>query len=205
VSGRRGDPLDAYRRKRNFAASPEPPAERSHRTRPPRLRFVVQKHRASHLHYDFRLEAGGVLKSWAVPKGPTLDPSQRRLAMHVEDHPLEYRNFEGVIPAPNYGAGEVIVWDRGTYTLAEGTNPVREIAKGRIKFVLHGKKLKGLFTLVRMRPRDGSQNAWLLIKDKDRWADARWRPEAHDASVKSGRTLDELARGRAARRRKARA
>src|SRR5579864_9456356 len=161
-------PLEQYRRKRRFDRTPEPPGRVESRGQ---QRFVVQKHRASHLHYDFRLEADGVLKSWAVPKGPTLNPADRRLAVQVEDHPLDYRDFEGVIPAGNYGAGQVIVWDRGTYRLAEGTNPSAEIHKGKIKFILRGRKLTGMFTLVRMRPRDGSENAWLLIKDKDAGAD----------------------------------
>ena len=132
------EPLAEYVRKRDFAATPEPKG--SKRRASTALRFVVQKHRASRLHYDFRLEAGGVLASWAIPKGPTLDTRERRLAMHVEDHPYDYRTFEGIIPAGNYGAGEVIVWDEGTYTLAEGTDPVAEIAKGKIKFILHGQE-----------------------------------------------------------------
>jgi len=186
--------LRRYAQKRDFAQTPEPKGQKLPRGRA--LRFVVQKHRASHLHYDFRLEADGVLKSWAVPKGPTLDPKERRLAMQVEDHPLDYRDFEGVIPKGNYGAGQVIVWDRGTYKLAEGTNPAAEIGRGKIKVILHGKKLSGMFTLVRMRPRDGSENAWLLIKDKDAGAESRWDPERHSESVKTGRTLDDVAESR---------
>lgn len=120
--------------------------------------------------------------------------------MQVEDHPLDYKDFEGIIPAGNYGAGEVIVWDRGTYRLAEGADPAREIERGKIKFVLRGRKLGGMFTLVHMRPRDGSPNAWLLIKDKDEAADPRWKAEQHDASVKTGRTLDDLAKSRHAAR-----
>jgi len=196
-TGRAGT-LGPYAAKRDFARTPEPRGEK--RPAAHALRFVVQKHRASHLHYDFRLEADGVLKSWAVPKGPSLNPADRRLAMQVEDHPLDYRDFEGVIPAGNYGAGQVIVWDRGTYRLAEGIDPAAEIKRGKIKFILHGKKLKGMFTLVRMRPRDGSANAWLLIKDKDAGADPRWVADRHDESVKSGRTLDDLARSRHAAR-----
>ena len=115
----------------------------------------MQEHRATRLHWDFRLEADGVMPSWAVTRGPTLVPLEKRLAMKTEDHPLDYQTFEGVIPAGNYGAGEVIVWDNGTYTLAEGDDPVREIAKGKLKIVLHGKKLKGLFTLVKIKPREG--------------------------------------------------
>jgi len=183
--------LRRYAEKRDFSRTPEPAGKKASGGRS--LRYVVQKHRASRLHYDFRLEADGVLKSWAVPKGPTLDPAERRLAMHVEDHPLDYRDFEGVIPAGNYGAGEVIVWDRGTYTLAEGTDPAAEIGRGKIKFILKGRKLSGMFTLVRMRPRDGSENAWLLIKDKDAGAASGWSADDHAESVKTGRTLDDIA------------
>lgn len=159
------------------------------------MRFVVQMHRASRLHYDFRLEADGVLASWAVPKGPTLVPGDRRLAMHVEDHPLDYRDFEGNIPAGQYGAGNVIVWDRGTYRLAEGDDPADEIAGGKIKFVLNGKKLHGEFTLVKIRPREHeSGDPWLLIKDRDEHADDAYDPAEHPESVKSGKTLADVAK-----------
>ncbi len=184
--------LRRYAQKRDFTRTPEPAGAKLPRGHA--LRFVVQKHHASRLHYDFRLEADGVLKSWAVPKGPTLDPTARRLAMQVEDHPLAYRDFEGVIPKGNYGAGQVIVWDRGTYKLAEGTNPAAEIGRGKIKFILRGRKLAGVFTLVKMRPRDGSENAWLLIKEKDAEAVPNWDPEKHSASVKTGRTLKDVAK-----------
>lgn len=185
------EPLAAYARKRDFTATPEPPGTKRGASKA--LRFVVQMHRASHLHYDFRLEAGGVLASWAVPKGPTLDTRERRLAMHVEDHPYDYHTFEGVIPAGNYGAGEVIVWDEGTYALAEGGDPVAEIAHGKIKFVLHGTKLRGMFTLVRIKPKDGERgDPWLLIKDHDAFADAGYDPAAHPESAKSGATLAAL-------------
>lgn len=187
------DSLIDYRRKRNFRATPEPAGARPKKARGA-PRFVVQKHRASHLHYDFRLEAAGVLKSWAVPKGPSLDPDDKRLAMRVEDHPLEYYDFEGVIPEGNYGAGSVIVWDWGTYRLAEGDDEARQIESGKIKFVMRGKKLNGLFTLVKMRGKNAENNAWLLVKDRDEGAQAGWSADEHDASVKSGRTLDEVAR-----------
>jgi bifunctional non-homologous end joining protein LigD len=190
--------LAPYARKRDFERTPEPKGSRQPQGKA--LRFVVQKHQASRLHYDFRLEADGVLKSWAVPKGPTLNPADRRLAMQVEDHPLEYRDFEGVIPPGNYGAGQVIVWDRGTYRLAEGVDPAAEIGRGAIKFILRGKKLSGMFTLVHMRPRDGSENAWLMIKDRDAGADSSYDPEDHPESVKTGRTLDDLAKSRHAAR-----
>ena len=144
------DKLAAYRKKRTFATTREPrgAGARSHE----HLIFVVQKHRASHLHYDFRLEVDGVLKSWAVPKGPSLDPRQKRLAIRVEDHPYEYKNFEGTIPKGNYGAGEVIVWDRGTYRNADGdgeVNLLKALRKDALSIVLRGKKLKGGFSLVR--------------------------------------------------------
>jgi bifunctional non-homologous end joining protein LigD len=154
----------------------------------------VQKHHASRLHYDFRLEAAGVLASWAVPKGPSLDPGQRRLAMHVEDHPMSYRDFEGVIPAKQYGAGSVIVWDEGWYVLAEGTDPAREIADGKIKFIMHGERLRGMFSLVRIKPREGETgDPWLLIKDHDTFVDTKREITDEDTSVKTGRTLDEVA------------
>jgi len=189
------DPLDEYVRKRNFADTPEPKGAPRRQSR--KLRFVIQKHRASRLHYDFRLEAGGVLASWAVPKGPSLDTRERRLAMHVEDHPFDYRTFEGIIPDGNYGAGEVIVWDEGTYTLAEGSDPVAEIAAGKIKFILAGKKLHGMFSLVKIRhARDQSGEPWLLIKDRDEHVDPQWTVDAHPESAKTGKTLVDIAAGR---------
>jgi len=183
--------LAEYKRKRDFTRTSEPAGavKKGAITRP---RFVVQKHRASHLHYDFRLEAGGVLKSWAVPKGPSLNPADKRLAMQVEDHPLDYYDFEGVIPAGNYGAGQVIVWDFGWYELAEGTDPAVEIARGKLKFILHGRKLRGLFTLVRMHGKSKDDRAWLLFKDKDEYADPDWDVERHGRSAKTNRTLDEV-------------
>jgi bifunctional non-homologous end joining protein LigD len=185
--------LETYQKKRDFALTPEPTGKKAAPGK--RLRYVVQKHHATRLHYDFRLEAGGVLASWAVPKGPTLAPLDRRLAMHVEDHPLDYRDFEGNIPAGQYGAGSVIVWDKGTYTLAEGDDPAAEIAGGKIKFVLHGKKLHGEFTLVRIKGREGEGgDPWLLIKDRDEYADQKYDPSDHPESVKSGKTLDDVAR-----------
>ena len=202
------EPLAEYVRKRDFTATPEPKG--SKRSASTALRFVVQKHHASRLHYDFRLEAGGVLASWAIPKGPTLDTRERRLAMHVEDHPYDYRTFEGIIPAGNYGAGEVIVWDEGTYTLAEGTDPAAEIGKGKIKFIMHGKKLHGMFTLVKIKGKGGQDgDPWLLIKDKDEYVDPgvryqrapRKREDRSDARghrrQQNGETVEEQSRGRA--------
>ncbi|MBV9055633.1 MAG: non-homologous end-joining DNA ligase [Candidatus Eremiobacteraeota bacterium] len=188
--------LKKYREKRDFAQTPEPSGrkERSPKSRE-RLRFVVQMHRATRLHYDFRLEADGVLASWAVPKGPTLVPLDRRLAMHVEDHPMNYRDFEGNIPAGQYGAGSVIVWDRGTYSLVEGDDPATEIAHGKIKFVMYGKKLHGEFTLVKIKAREGEHGEpWLLLKDRDEHADPKYDPADHPESVKSGKTLADIAR-----------
>ena len=189
------DPLKDYVRKRKFSETPEPKGAPRRSSR--KLRFVIQKHRATRLHYDFRLEAGGVLASWAVPKGPSLDTKERRLAMHVEDHPYDYRTFEGVIPDGNYGAGEVIVWDEGTYRLAEGTDPVAEIAAGKIKFILDGKKLHGMFSLVKIKhARDQSGEPWLLIKDRDEYVDPAWQIDEHPQSAKTGKTLADIAAGR---------
>jgi bifunctional non-homologous end joining protein LigD len=167
--------LTKYKKKRNFKNTNEPKPEKSPKT--DQLMFVVQKHNASRLHYDFRLEAGGVLKSWAVPKGPSLDPEVKRLAMMVEDHPYDYGDFEGIIPKGNYGAGEVIVWDTGIYAPigSERGNSKKEneklitagIKKGDLKFVLLGKKLKGEFALVKMK---NDENSWLLIKKKDEYS-----------------------------------
>ena len=163
--------LARYHKKRDFAETPEPRGARKKTAG--RLKFVIQKHHASRLHYDFRLEADGVLKSWAIPKGPSFDPKDRRLAMHVEDHPMDYRTFEGIIPKGNYGAGEVIVWDQGTYALAEGDDPSEEIGKGKIKFVMYGKKMHGEFTLVRIRGRESDGDPWLLIKDHDEYVNPK--------------------------------
>ncbi len=192
--------LATYHKKRDFAQTPEPSGRTAAARPSKRRRFVVQMHRATRLHYDFRLESDGVLASWAVPKGPTLAPGDRRLAMHVEDHPLDYRDFEGNIPSGQYGAGSVIVWDQGTYTLAEGDDPGDEIAGGKIKFVLHGKKLMGEFTLVKIKPREGeSGEPWLLVKDRDRYDDPNYDPADHPESVKSGKTLADVAKDPRAR------
>jgi len=180
--------LRAYRAKRDFSLTSEPRG-----TEPPASdgwRFVVQRHRARRLHYDFRLEAAGVLLSWAVPKGPTLDADVKRLAAHVEDHPLDYFDFEGVIPAGEYGGGDVIVWDWGTWALAEGDDPLVEVAAGDLHLALLGEKLRGRFALVRRGGRRGEE--WLLIKKHDDDAVRGWDPEDHPRSVKSGRTNDEV-------------
>src|SRR5207302_3439091 len=161
--------LREYRRKRRFDLTPEPAGRAAPRAQAARsLRYVIQKHQASHLHYDLRLEWNGVLLSWAVPKGPSLDPSVKRLAMRVEDHPLDYADFEGTIPEGEYGAGTVKIWDRGTYEnlLAEEARPLtmaQAIDAGRLEFTLHGKKLRGAFALVRMNSQDRGKDNWLLI------------------------------------------
>ena len=156
------------------------------------LCYVVQKHAARSLHYDFRLQVGDVLKSWAVPKGPSMDPSLKRLAIEVEDHDLDYRDFEGVIPNGRYGAGAVLIWDRGVYHPAGEAEPAEAIENGRLEFVLNGEKLKGGFVLVRTRM-GGKRTNWLLIKRKD--SDARPGEDVLDdgKSVLSGRTVEEIA------------
>ena len=185
--------LADYAAKRDFARTPEPAGEVAGGSLDADRMFVVQRHRARRLHYDLRLEVDGVLASWAVPKGPTLDPARRNLAVQVEDHPMEYADFEGVIPAGEYGGGDVIVWDRGTWTPARTDDPAAAIAKGDLHFDLHGEKLAGRFVLVR-RDRDGGGRAqWLLLHKNDDAARPGWDPEDHPRSVKSGRTNDEVA------------
>ncbi len=193
-----GRPLEEYRRKRRFASTPEPQGgpvqNHSEQAAGPHRSYVVQKHDASRLHYDFRLELDGVLKSWAVPKGPCLDPSQKRLAVHVEDHPLEYAAFEGIVPEGEYGAGTVMIWDRGWWEpLADAAE---SYAAGMIRFRLHGQKLNGIWKLVRFRGRSDEGDNWLLIKSRDEQA----RPltefdilkESPD-SVATGRSLEQIA------------
>jgi bifunctional non-homologous end joining protein LigD len=186
--------LEDYRRKRDFTKSPEPSgASAPRKTKASTLFFCVQKHLASHLHYDFRLEWNGVLLSWAVPKGPSLDPTVKRLAMHVEDHPVEYGSFEGVIPE-GYGAGIVMLWDTGTWT-PEVDDVDASLAKGDLKFTLDGYKLKGSWALVRTRGYGGNRSdgrSWLLIKHRDDWAGdvdiAAFAPR----SVKSDQDFPEI-------------
>lgn len=161
--------LKEYQEKRKFDETPEPVADVRNTTAKEPV-FVIQKHDASHLHFDFRLEADGALKSWAVPKGPSMNPKEKRLAVQVEDHPLDYANFEGIIPEGNYGAGTVEIWDNGTYTpLERYRNVSKAIEDGRLEFKLHGQKLKGQFTLVRTNM-DGKDKNWLLIKKDDPYA-----------------------------------
>ena len=195
--------LEEYVRKRKFENTPEPapktvPAGPVAGAAP---RFFVQRHDATRLHYDFRLETGGVLVSWAVPKGPSLQPLAKHLAAKVEDHPLDYGDFEGNIPANNYGAGSVMLWDRGTWELL-GDAPVEtQLARGDLKFRLHGEKLKGEFAMVLMKGR-GKGNEWLLIKKRDADAVEGWDVEQHAYSVLSGRTQQEIAEGLPARKTK---
>lgn len=187
--------LGKYFKKRTFDSTPEPKGEvKKHKS--PKLAFVIQKHHATALHYDFRLELDGVLKSWAVPKGPSLDPHQHHLAIQTEDHPFAYRNFEGVIPEGNYGAGNVIIWDEGWYepraeTSEDNESILRkELKKGHLTFILHGKKLQGEFALIKM-PHAKEDNAWLLIKKGDEFASTEDITK-RDESVKSQRQVDDL-------------
>src|SRR5580700_5255272 len=198
--------LEEYKRKRRFAETPEPPPKLEKKTG---HRFVVQKHRATRLHYDFRLEMEGVLKSWAVPKGPSLDPADKRLAMQVEDHPVSYYDFEGTIPEGNYGGGTVMVWDAGTWeplspepvdgVYVPGTEKeaAAMLAKGDLKFRLKGKRLKGDFALVHIKARrPGSKgNEWLLIKKKDDYVVAGFdiNENAYNTSILTGRTMAQIA------------
>ena len=179
--------LADYNRKRRFDVTPEP-AGRPGRARKKALEFVVQKHRASRLHYDFRLEHDGVMLSWAVPKGPSLDPAQKRFAMQTEDHPIEYNQFEGVIPEGEYGGGTVMIWDRGTWE-PEVEDVDAALAKGDLKFTLRGRKLRGSWVLVRMHPRQ-----WLLIKHRDQFASTADIAAAKSRSAVSSRTLAGIAR-----------
>jgi bifunctional non-homologous end joining protein LigD len=189
------DPLDPYRKKRRFDATPEPAGAEPRAARDPGGRFVVQRHRARRLHYDFRLEVEGVLVSWAIPKGPTLDPGVRRQAIRTEDHPIEYYSFEGVIPKGEYGGGDVIVWDWGNWTPAKSSDPGRAIADGELHVDLEGERLRGRFVLVRTNrsPQASGQEQWLLIHKHDEFAVDGWDAEVFPQSVKSGRTNDEVA------------
>ncbi|BAU48322.1 DNA ligase [Sulfurifustis variabilis] len=184
--------LDVYRRKRNFERTPEPSGGRAVSRR--RFRYVIQKHGARRLHYDLRLELNGTLKSWAVPRGPSLDPREKRLAVHVEDHPIEYGKFEGVIPRKQYGAGPVLVWDRGVWK-PEG-DPEEGYRRGRLRFELEGEKLRGGFSLVRSGS-PGDKENWLLIKRDDEFASSIEITDAMPYSVQTGRTLEDVAEQRA--------
>ena len=201
---RTGGPLAEYRRKRDFSRTAEPRG--SAKRTGPKLAYVIQKHAASRLHYDLRLELDGVMKSWAVPKGPSLDPAVKRLAMEVEDHPIEYNQFEGTIPEGEYGGGTVMLWDRGSYRYG-GDEPDALTAlrdgyrKGDFKFVLEGKRLRGSWALVRMRRGQDERRQWLLIKHRDEFAESGSDVAAeYDTSVATRRTMEEIAAGK--RRRK---
>src|SRR5882672_11933738 len=210
--------LGEYQRKRRFDRTPEPsgepepvagkdqPSPAAKRTRLPKPKlpqlevrpgaehgdtFVVQKHRATRLHYDFRLAIDGTLKSWAVPKGPSQNHADKRLAVMTEDHPLDYGNFEGKIPEGNYGAGTVMVWDRGTFHLEGDLDAQKQLEKGEIKFSLNGEKLRGSFALVKLKHSEKG-NEWLLIKHKDATEDSNWNIDEHDGSVLTGRTMEEI-------------
>jgi bifunctional non-homologous end joining protein LigD len=191
--------LMEYRRKRDFTRTDEPKGGKV-KAAGPSLQFVIQKHAARNLHFDLRLELDGVMKSWAVPKGPSLDPSVKRLAMEVEDHPIEYNSFEGIIPEGEYGGGTVMLWDRGSYSFwEEDPDPVERLregyAKGDFKFELKGERLRGTWVLVRMRGRgDPKKPQWLLIKHKDEFAQPGSDIVAEvETSVATGRTMDEIA------------
>jgi DNA ligase D-like protein (predicted 3'-phosphoesterase) len=192
----KNDALRAYRGKRDLGRSGEPSGGRGRPGRRPG--FVVQKHGARSLHYDFRLEADGVLKSWAVPRGPSADPAVKRLAVPTEDHPLDYENFEGVIPRGEYGAGAVIVWDTGTYdnrtkdSVGHAVSVADAIERGHVSFDLHGRKLRGGYSLTRIR--SGRDPGWILVKKADKFAEPGSDPERDEPeSVKSGKDIDQVA------------
>ena len=184
--------LDEYRRKRDFKKTPEPPPRRA-KGRSAQLSYLIQKHDATRLHYDFRLEFNGVLLSWAVTKGPSLNPADKRLAVRTEDHPLSYGSFEGTIPQGQYGGGTVMLWDEGTWEPSD--DPSAGLQKGHLSFVLHGERLKGGWDLIRMRGQ-GKRENWLLIKKND--DEARRDGDVLEeqlSSVKTGRSMDEIAGG----------
>ena len=196
--GRKTPVLEEYARKRDFTRTAEPKAIR--RKPAKKLAYVIQKHDASRLHYDLRLELDGVMKSWAVPRGPSLDPGQKRIAVEVEDHPVDYNSFEGTIPEGEYGGGTVMIWDRGTYAYGgDSTSGVegirRGLTKGTLEVTLAGKRLKGSWVLVRTR-RAGKAQQWLLIKQHDRYASSTTDPTAkYLKSVVTGRTMQQIAEG----------
>jgi bifunctional non-homologous end joining protein LigD len=194
--------LTAYRSKRAFTETPEPVGQVRRSSR--RRIFVVQKHDATRLHYDFRLAVNGVLASWAVPKGPSMNPADKRLAVRTEDHPLEYARFEGVIPPGRYGAGTVMVWDSGKYEPLENQPPEEQLARGKIQIGLQGEKMRGGFTLIQIARRSmnsSRRDHWLLIKSRDEYADPSWDIESvrFDRSVLTGRSLKEIKDGKPAK------
>lgn len=196
--------LKTYKAKRTFEDTPEPKGKVAKKSRSS-LQFCVQKHAATRLHYDFRLEHKGVLLSWAIPKGPSLNPSEKHLAIQVEDHPYDYKDFEGTIPKGNYGAGTVMLWDKGTYTPTNSPEAktaekqVEEgLKKGHLSFILHGEKLKGEFHLVRINQ---AENSWLFFKKKDPYSSQDDVTQL-DYSVKTRRSMDEIAKGKTSEARK---
>ena len=186
------DLLKKYRQMRDFGDTPEPSGGKPKKAKLPI--FVIQKHQASRLHYDFRLEMEGVLKSWAVPKGPSYDPATKRLAMMTEDHPYDYASFEGVIPAGNYGAGNVIIWDNGTWEFIEpGDDPVKAVNQGKLTFRMFGKKMFGEWALVKIRGRSPKGNEWLLLKHRDQYANPNVEvTEVAPRSVVSNLLVEEI-------------
>src|SRR5689334_22895909 len=199
--------LEEYRRKRHFDKTPEPEADPFESGEGP-LRFVIQKHDATRLHYDVRLEFGGAMKSWAVPKGPSLNPKDKHLAVMVEDHPISYNNFEGQIPKGEYGAGSVIIWDRGTYDCDHAPGASREkqeaqmledLKKGKLSVTFFGEKLHGSFTFVKTRSRNSKGNEWLLIKHQDEYASTR-DITLENRSVVTGRSIEEVTAGKAGKK-----
>jgi DNA ligase D-like protein (predicted 3'-phosphoesterase) len=187
--------LKDYRKKRDFNKTPEPSGEKKSAKKVNRHNpvFIINKHDASNLHYDLRIEINNKLKSWSVPKGPSIDPSEKRLAIQTEDHPLEYADFEGIIPKGNYGAGAVIIWDKGIYrNVQENTTMKESFKKGKIEIDLEGKKLKGKYALIRTGNKKHDKG-WIFLKMKDRYADARRNPVSTEPkSVVSGKTIEEI-------------
>lgn len=183
--------LTAYRKKRDFKKTKEPAGKKKVTSKS--LKFVIQQHAARAMHYDLRLQIGTVMASWAVPKGPSLNPKTKRLAIMTEDHPMEYNKFEGIIPKGEYGAGPVIIWDRGTYKNLRDVSMKSALKEGQLEFFLRGKKIKGAYALVRTSPKTVEKSQWLLIKMRDEYADGRRNPvSSMPESVKSGKTIKDL-------------
>lgn len=185
--------LKKYNKKRDFRSTSEPDGKKG----PEKARdFVIQKHDATTLHYDIRLSIGGVLKSWTVPKGPKLDPSEKRLAIKTEDHPYDYLDFEGVIPEDDYGGGKVIVWDKGKYNNLREASMKDSLKEGKIEVELKGKKIKGGYAIIKT-DKKGTANSWILVKKKDKYADARRNPVSTEPeSVKSGKKIEDISDGK---------